>query len=815
MRGIGFLLLCIAIVVGLSSCELERIVVEGDDNAIRFASSSGHLLTRGTPISSSLDIPDMGVFAYYSGNGVSSNKWSSSAVPDFMYNVHVTNNSGVWSYINPVYWPHAADANVSFFAYSPFATGVYNPITNPTGNGITVNVISGIPVITYTVPTSCAAQPDLMVAALKNDLNKVSGSPIVSFSMDHTLTSVGFKASGQGEEIAGIKITDVITSGILTTAANGSFTWDTSSSGTYDFEAIPNEVVLDGTSAEVIEANGFLMMIPQTLGANSKLILTLSNDSEIEFDLSGHTWVEGVKVIYNIDLSSEDILIVTESYLTYNNNSGSQNFTVTSTTGSGNAKSWTADYSEDNGITWTSIGPSWLTVPSSGSGGTNTMQTATVTTYTGANMEDLILVAAPSKGLSSAPYDLSTKGGSTSMNTANCYIINGPGYYQLPLVYGNAIKNGVPNHRAYTSDITSATCLQVFLRHDNSPITNPYLYNQTVQTDVVPDNAVLVWQDTMGLITNIDLTSDKQNLQFEVDPTTIAQGNAILAVRNSNNVILWSWHIWVTPLVNADTPATDDVLNLDNVPYSFMQHSLGWCTFGSTLRSVMVRITQDDTSLSDTIIITQDPPVSTHGGFAPFWQWGRKDPIPPSTGFNNTLDNTIFFGAGYSFIKATYSASLGNSIQNPNISYSAGNLIDWCSTGGGGYHNMWSVNNTLSTMNDNVVNKTVYDPSPVGFTIPASSAWRGFTTTNRVGLFSAGWYLSLPNSNTTFYPALGIRNNGTGILSSVTIGGYYWSAMPSGNAQSRTISFTESGFSMFNATSPRSTGCSVRCVLEK
>ena len=809
MRRIGFTILCLVVIWGVTSCEDEQFPDSGQ--AISFASLSEQLVTRGTPIDANADIPNMGVFAYYTGNGLSNN-WAAqgaTATPAFMNNVQVTNNSGAWSYANPVYWPAANDANVSFFAYSPYATGNM-------GNGITVNISTGIPTITYTVPTSCAAQPDLMVSVLKNDLNKTTGSPVVSFAMSHALTSVGFKAAGNGEEITGIKITEVHTSGTLTTAADGTFAW--SASGTGNFEAIPNGATLDGTSADVIEANGYLMMIPQTLGANSRLILTLSDNSEVEFDISGHTWAPGSKVIYNIELSSEDILIVTESLLTYNNNSSSQTFTVTSTSGSGTAKPWTADFSTDNGVTWSPTCPTWLTIPTSGPGGTNISQTATLSAYAGANAEDLILTAAAVKGSPSTPYDLSTKGGSTSINTANCYIINAPGYYQLPLVYGNAIKNGATNSNAYTTTATSAfPVLGAFLRHDDNPITNPYLYNQTVPSDVVPDNAVLIWQDTSALITNINLTLDKHNLTFEVPQATIAQGNAILAVRNSSNVILWSWHIWVTPLVNADAPATDDVLSSANVAFSFMQYNLGWCTIGSTPRSVMVRVSQDGTSLSDTIIVTQNPAVSVSGGFSPYWQWGRKDPIPPSTGLGNA-DNTLFFGTGYSFIKAaSTTATIGGSIQNPNVVYSAG-AVDWCSTGGG-YFNMWSVHNTTGDRSNNVV-KTVYDPSPVGFTVPASNAWTGFSASNHVGLFNAGWILSLPNSETTFYPATGIRNNTTGVASSVRTGGFYWAATPTNITNARTITLNynigdqSSSFNFPNANSARATSCSVRCAAE-
>jgi|GEM_PF-4655395 len=45
MRGTVCLILCMAVILGLTSCELEQIVVENDDKAVRFASTSEKMLT--------------------------------------------------------------------------------------------------------------------------------------------------------------------------------------------------------------------------------------------------------------------------------------------------------------------------------------------------------------------------------------------------------------------------------------------------------------------------------------------------------------------------------------------------------------------------------------------------------------------------------------------------------------------------------------------------------------------------------------------------------------------------------------------------
>lgn len=42
------------------------------------------------------------------------------------------------------------------------------------------------------------------------------------------------------------------------------------------------------------------------------------------------------------------------------------------------------------------------------------------------------------------------------------------------------------------------------------------------------------------------------------------------------------------------------------------------------------------------------------------------------------------------------------------------------------YYNLWSAENATTTVNDDPVIKTVYDPSPVGYCVPPSGAFTGF-----------------------------------------------------------------------------------------
>lgn len=76
-----------------------------------------------------------------------------------------------------------------------------------------------------------------------------------------------------------------------------------------------------------------------------------------------------------------------------------------------------------------------------------------------------------------------TDGGEKIENTANCYVVDASGYYTIPLVYGNAIKDGVENKKAYapgtkTFSSSEAPALETFIKSDKSEMTGPYIEGQ-------------------------------------------------------------------------------------------------------------------------------------------------------------------------------------------------------------------------------------------------------------------------------------------------------------------------------------------------
>lgn len=303
MKQLSFLSLLLLLLI--CACMKEDKVNTPLDGSIVFGVKTYSVeTTKGTPITSASEMIDMGVIAYHTGNG-SANTWAdknTTATANFLNNVKVSNSSGAWSTANKIYWPQAADANVTFFAYSPYAVSATN--------GITITNTTGTPTLTYTVPTTCTNQPDLMIAVPCTDLNSTNTTGAVSFSMKHALTCVGFKVGGNnGQSVTKIVLKGVSVSGTLSLDGT-TVNWSnlSSVSNTEYVSGIKSSLTACNTMVDAMNADGYLMMIPQTLGTNAKLIVTVDGNSK-EISLSGQTWTPGDRIMYNIGVISDHVEI--------------------------------------------------------------------------------------------------------------------------------------------------------------------------------------------------------------------------------------------------------------------------------------------------------------------------------------------------------------------------------------------------------------------------------------------------------------------------------------------------------------------------
>lgn len=775
------------------------------------------VLTRSVPIKDDNMYNSFGVSAYsYTGS------WNENKTPNYFYNVAASKSGSGYNLSSTYYWPGTA-YKMKFFAYAPKDNGWYM---------LSGSTHSGSPTISVTIPNNVNDQKDFLVA--KTDELAGNTNTAVPLTFHHALTAIKFVCGDdmQGGTVKSVSLKNVCSKGIYNM---GTQSWSNVDTPVTFSQILDKSTTGTANEALTSDAQTF-MMVPQTLpdGAQLEVVFTDNSNTNhtLTADIKGTVWPIGKTVTYKISSSSINwtytLAVSQPADFTYTG--GTQQYSVTSyrqnTKGMKEAVRWTAQYSEDGGISWTDTQPDWLTAFTvSGNGGIVVQAyDATVITQTGTDntLHTTALQNAPARGSVDIPYNLAnqTNGGSTDENTANCYVVGAPGYYSFPLVYGNAIKDGTANTSAYTSTAPSGSeILSNFINHTGNAITDPYI---SKNADCTPAKAELVWQDAPSLVTDIKYNNtDNGNISFCVKKNTIRQGNAVIAIKDAGNNVLWSWHIWVT---DENIGQTIEVTNHQSQKYKFMPVNLGWCDGRTTTyaeRSCKVKFTAGDASKE--VSIKQVSASITTGGNHPYYEWGRKDPFPPSNGLFKT--NKIWYdkdGNAHTESPKTENLSTGatcimNYILKPDV-------MQGQSYGDNTYANLWSTDNNVYTANDENVIKTIYDPSPVGFKLPPSNAFTGFTTTGDVtGTFSqinGTWDSSLKGFNfftdankTIFFPASGYRDYSNGRVRYVGTGGWCWSAVPFYQDQGYRLRFLGPRVSLFGSNS-RAYGCGLRSSQE-
>jgi len=682
------------------------------------------------------------------------------------------------------------------------------------------------PSVDFEVEPNVRDQKDFMTACTGDVHYATRGvHPTTNLDFRHALTGIRF-AVGQNlswnKTIDKVEIRNAVMKSkyTLSKELNGTgATWHIQSTdprGTATLSGVsvstsesPNTTIM-GNAGD----NFTFYMIPQMLtGKGVTAYVHCTDGTEITAPLKGE-WKAGTTRTYKLSQTNSTwqytLTSTDPSRAAECNETTSQPYSITSyredpVTHTKQAVAWKViGYSVDNGTTWSTTKPAWLTALSaeSGNGGT-AAETGTATLTK--DVKDLLkerndgLKNATAVGTSSAPYDLSThdlNGNTTLRSTANSYLISAPGHYRIPLVYGNAIKNGSDNPSSYQTSHTGTTILSNFQDHAGNAINDPWIEKTNGGANAGVNGAKIVWADEKDLVTSPSIAHDASNnayLDFEVKAADIKSGNAVVAVTKGGTVV-WSWHLWFAPQ-SALTPIP--VTNYQNKVYNFTEETLGWKPTkweGSTYntpRTVKVRVEQtianNGTKQVSDITITQNP-GTVRTGIATLYQFGRKDAFP---GVDETQlpQGSINKNAGDNM-------SITNGIQHPDFYYTGGS--NWNSNYG--YYNLWSADNTVTgdwnVGNDNPVVKTVYDPSPVGFKMPANNAFTGFTadgqnesTMNVDGTddrqtfsnnFGHNFWTSSSKKATINFPASGFRFSKDGSLEDVGGSGYYWLAVPSG-----------------------------------
>ena len=683
------------------------------------------------------------------------------------------------------------------------------------------------PSVDFTVEPNVRDQKDFMTACT-GEVHYATQfeQPTTNLDFRHALTAIRF-AVGQNlswnKTIDKVEIRNAIMKSKykLSNAFNGAgATWDNTGAtrGTATLSGLsvntssnPNVTIMGNTGD-----NFTFYMIPQVLTGNSvTAYVHFTDNTEITATLKGE-WKAGTTRTLKLSETNSTwnyVLTPTDPSRAANyDETQSQAYGITSyredpATHQQQAVAWkVVGYDADGDGTFSmSEKPAWLTSLSKTEGDGGTAADQGTATLKGA--EDFLakrnkgLKEATALGSASVPYDLSlhnVQGATIARSTANSYVISAPGHYRIPLVYGNAIENGNNNPSSYQTSNTGTYILSNFQDHAGHAIDDPWIEKTHGGANASVDGAEVVWADAADLVHSPSITHDGGNafLDFEVTAADIQSGNAVVAVTKgsgASKTVLWSWHLWFAP---KDALDKIKVTNHQNVNYYFTKEALGWKPTqwsGSTYdkpRTVKVKVEQtianNSTKQAAVINITQKP-GNVRKGLTTFYQFGRKDAFPGVAKADLASNSHFTENAGGNM-------SIENGIQHPDNFYTWSSSWYSAPPTGYSYYNLWSADNTTTGFNDNHVVKTVYDPSPVGFKMPASNAFTGFTangqdegTRNIDGTdnvqtyyknFGHNFWTSSSKTATIYFPASGYRDGSDGLLRGELYGGWYWSAVP-------------------------------------
>lgn len=627
-------------------------------------------------------------------------------------------------------WPD--DNKLSFYASAPYTlTGI---------SAFKADEVEGKITFSYDTPRGSAGndaqlQPDLAFAYTA--CSKEDADGVASLHFSHALSAVGFVAKDiAGCTIKSISIENVYSSGDCEAIpASKSYDWTVGSTiGSYTQKF--DVALADSQTGEqpITSEDKYFMLVPQSVpdGAQIRIVLETHDNNTLTLTgaLVGQVWQPGKLYTYSISTDSINwtyVFEVTES-INLPNGTTASDYNVSSyryRTQNPSVReplAWSAkitDASQSDHVfdfTYSGAGSVSSTYPI-------TLERTSVRTDWD-NNEQHLKNATP-KGTPENPYNLAMPDGTTAtvsqMTTANCYIVNAPGTYAIPAIYGNAIKNLGYNEEAYKD--------KGFLNYKGAEIDDPYVSSGGTLGD-----AVLVWADAFYMFKDVKLDVEDQNIVFTIDPEFMQQANAIFAVRDTEGKIMWSWHVWVTEHDLEDTYSLYDY-NSKTMYYEMMPISLGWID-GKRVwydeRNLSFEFTQAGTGKVCTMAVRQEGAEYQYTDVGSlYYQWGRKDPIIG-------LKSRALHGAEdyrphevvdekYRYRYEEKYVDIATSIQNPNVYYvhKNGSTGNWLTSP---VANLWDGNSSEASSSTSV--KTIYDPCPRGFKIPTPQAFSVFVGGN-------------------------------------------------------------------------------------
>lgn len=306
--------------------------------------------------------------------------------------------------------------------------------------------------------------------------------------------------------------------------------------------------------------------------------------------------------------------------------------------------------------------------------------------------------------------------------------------------------------------------------------------NRTAFFEDIDDAKVLweTWNDDSeveanSVVKSVSYTEDYMILEM---PATLHPGNAVVAAMDSEGVIVWSWHIWV--------PETAIVTK----------------NYGILTPDMM------DRNLGALVAAEAGVPSPIHS-FGLTYQWGRKDPFVGPKAVKSG-DNATVAGVELSQTEGAGAAdeckiTLEQSIANPTLL-------------GHSQNGSWIIPEGNDLWSD--TEKTIYDPCPPGYRVPARESGKPFHSGDLTT--QVGWSESVDNAQFTLgdpvavFPLAGYRDDyGPDGMTHAYDRAVYWTAYASGDAKTGYyVNVRSPGSKHALGEAGKSRAGSVRCVVE-
>jgi len=254
------------------------------------------------------------------------------------------------------------------------------------------------------------------------------------------------------------------------------------------------------------------------------------------------------------------------------------------------------------------------------------------------------------------------------VDPANCFLVSAPGFYTFKANKGKTQEA-----------VASIASVEVLW--------------ESFGTDVAPSKGNIISQAYY-----------KDGQIYFRTPTTLNDGNAVIAAQDANHNILWSWHIWVCNGYDPDATA------------QAYYNVIGTMKFGRVM----------DRNLGATSAAIDD--LKSHGLL---YQWGRKDPF---LGWNG-----VEVGEGVPPTRAASTLAWPKQVVSDattgTIEYATAHPTTIIYSTNQSNNADWYYSSVYNTTDDTRWNekKDYYDPCPAGWTLP-----QGHTIDNQ-GL----WYNAL------------------------------------------------------------------------